>query len=126
MKTTSNLQTASLVVFIFSLIISVLFYLSLYLLSLSKPVHIRILFTIASVSGTAFVIYGFSSLLGTPVSWLGKAGLLVTGLHFIFLLYTIWSNASFLANNWLLPEISIAIILLTALAAWLYSRYANQ
>lgn len=126
MKTTSNWQSSSFVVFIISLIISVLFYLSLYLFNLSKPVYIRILFTIASVSGTAFAFYGFSALLGTQVPWLGKIGLVVVGVHFFLLLFTIWSNASFLAHNWLFLEISIATILLSSIIALFFNYFTNK
>ena len=126
MKTTSNLQSTSFAVFIICLILSLSFYIFLYLMNLSKPVYIRIFFTIASISGSALAFYGFSSLLGTKMPFPGKVGLIITGLHFILLLYTIWSNASFLANNWLFLEISIAIILLAAIGAWIYSRCCNQ
>jgi hypothetical protein len=126
MKAASALQSTSFAAFIGSLVLCVLFYIFLYVTSLSKPVYIRVLFTIASFSGSAFAFYCFSTLQQTPLHWAGKIGLIVVFLHFILLLFTIWYNASFLARNWLMLEISSIAILLSGIAVLVFKHFSGK
>ncbi len=126
MKTTYNIKSLLFLSFIISFILSTALYLILYVLGLSKSIHVRWLLSMASLTGSTLALYSFSHLLNTSLDGLGKILMIIVVAHFILLLSVIWFNIYFLINHYLFLEISSLAILLSSFFVLLYHFYFRK
>jgi hypothetical protein len=118
--------TKLLLTSIVSLIIAITFYIILSVCHLSKPIYIRTLLSLLSFSGTAFAFFCFSAQSNKSSNWIRKIGYALASVNFLLLLFAIWSNASFTAKNWLLVEVSSALVIICSFSVLLFNYFSKK